>query len=177
MTGKSNRPTVVELADIDPDSGLELELRFPLSELFEEEDDLEPEGELEASLRLQITGDDVYVTGTASGSVKLQCGRCLESYSQRLGGKLAVPYLPEGGDGVEEDEEDVYIYQGDSIDLCGMLREQLLLTLPINQVCDEECKGLCPKCGIDLNKGDCDCPKKDVDDRLAVLAKLKGELN
>jgi uncharacterized protein len=71
----------------------------------------------------------------------------------------------------KEDLEECY-YSGDMIDLDEILREQIILALPMYPRCVEECRGLCPVCGVDLNKETCDCQRDEVDPRLAVLKTL-----
>jgi uncharacterized protein len=67
----------------------------------------------------------------------------------------------------------VAYYDHDQIDLGEMVREQLFLGVPMRRLCREDCKGLCPECGVNRNNERCDCvPKADVDPRLAELGKL-----
>jgi uncharacterized protein len=72
-------------------------------------------------------------------------------------------YLPGEAEAGEKkelhgEELDVCFYEGGELDLSGLLKEQVLLGLPMKTVCSEDCKGLCPKCGMDLNEGRCNCP-------------------
>src|ERR1044072_582574 len=90
-------------------------------------------------------------------------------------------YLPssEASEGAEtEDEEDdleTSYYRDDQIDLNELLREQFYLELPMKPLCTEDCKGLCPQCGTNLNTGTCDCSAGWNDPRLAPLRQLKKE--
>jgi len=63
-------------------------------------------------------------------------------------------------------------YEGDAVDLDELVREQILLALPSRRLCREECKGLCPTCGADLNAGRCACEQREVDPRWSALADL-----
>ena len=67
--------------------------------------------------------------------------------------------------------------ENDAFDLGDLARTAFILDMDTKTLCSEDCKGLCPRCGADLNQGPCSCKKKDVDPRLAVLAKLleKGD--
>ena len=58
------------------------------------------------------------------------------------------------------------------MDLSEIVINNILIGMPLKSLCRENCKGLCPKCGKDLNLGDCDCPKKEIDSRFAVLKEL-----
>ena len=71
-----------------------------------------------------------------------------------------------------EDNDDYLIIENDSVDIDTPLLEALVLNMPLTFLCHENCKGLCPKCGKDLNEGDCNCPKKEIDPRLEILKKL-----
>src|SRR3990172_8238519 len=82
---------------------------------------------------------------------------------------LNKEYLPK-----EKDEDiDFETYKGDEIDLGGYLRELIAMSLPIKVLCVQECKGLCPNCGVNLNLEECSCKDNWVDPRFAVLRNLK----
>ena len=76
-------------------------------------------------------------------------------------------------EGEEEDlRDDVYLVESDVVELDDILIPELILDMEMAVVCDEDCKGLCPKCGCNLNQGECGCVVKEVDPRLAVLQKF-----
>ncbi len=107
------------------------------------------------------------------------CSRCLErsknNMKSRLSGKLVKgkrdleKELKEENNEDQEGYEEVLYYENNTLNLDEYIREQILLTLPMKTVCAEDCKGLCSKCGIDLNKGECDCVHDDIDPRLEKL--------
>ena len=68
---------------------------------------------------------------------------------------------------------DLDYYTGESVDLESLLREQIILMMPLKPLCDENCKGLCPHCGANLNRETCTCSTDTVNSPFAVLAKLK----
>lgn len=74
---------------------------------------------------------------------------------------------------VGEVEEKYFIYDNDTLDITDIIRENILAVLPQKILCRDDCRGLCPKCGKNLNQGQCDCDLHEVDPRLAILAKLK----
>jgi uncharacterized protein len=74
---------------------------------------------------------------------------------------------------VEDDDLETSYYRDDEIDLNELLREQFYLALPMKPLCREECRGLCPQCGTNLNTGSCDCAPEWVDPRLAALKNVK----
>src|SRR5215213_1677197 len=80
---------------------------------------------------------------------------------------------------VELQAEDLILsaYEGDAVDLDELVREQILLALPSRHLCREDCKGLCQKCGANLNDAPCSCEQGEVDPRWAALADLKKDVN
>lgn len=75
-------------------------------------------------------------------------------------------------DSMIDEEDDSYVYEGDTIDLDRIANEALLLNLPSKLLCREDCRGLCPKCGKNLNEGDCDCSEDYSDSPFAKLLNL-----
>jgi uncharacterized protein len=133
------------------------------------------------SLRCRVDrGDDktVHVRGHLAARLGLECGRCLEPFPLAVEQELDLFYLPHREDAEEEDEVEladremvVTYYAGDRLDLGEMIREQLLLSVPMKRLCREACQGLCPQCGTNRNSAPCSCVP-DADPRLAVLARL-----
>jgi uncharacterized protein len=119
-------------------------------------------GGVEASLGMDRTGDLVSVRGQVRSSALLECVRCLRSFELPLAVDLIVVADRAGGRArLEEDlEADDYMmfHDGRQLDLREQVRETLLLELPITPHCREDCRGLCPRCGADLNQGPCGCP-------------------
>ena len=74
-----------------------------------------------------------------------------------------------------DDDVDFAPFEGDEIDLGELFREQILLAIPMTPLCREECKGLCPVCGADLNAGECSCERGEIDPRWSALADLKDK--
>ena len=136
-------------------------------------------GRLDATLE---KGDDqsVHVRGRLQTRLGLTCGRCLEPFPQVVDEELdlfSLPHRPnevEEEDAVELQDRDVVVsyYQGDRLDLGGIVREQVFLALPMKRVCVEGCKGLCPTCGSNLNRAQCGCTRQEADPRLAPLRQL-----
>ena len=96
------------------------------------------------------------------------CARCNKEFEFPLH-KHVIAYLTEESD--DEIETDCYTVCNDRIDLNEVIVSEILLDLNERILCNEDCAGLCPKCGLDLNTGTCDC-KEDIDPRLAKLAQL-----
>lgn len=98
------------------------------------------------------------------------CGRCGEAFGEDFGFSTERPVARK----LSDDESDEYIVADEDgfLDLDSLFGEELLLELPTKFLCSEACKGLCPKCGVNLNSGSCSCSHKEVDPRLAVLKAL-----
>ena len=121
------------------------------------------------------------LVGRVRTTLELPCGRCLEPFSWPVDAEFDLRYLPLGtntGDGEREiGEEDLTtaFYEHDEIDLGHLMAEQFYLSLPMKPLCEAGCKGLCPVCGTNLNRGICACEHRWVDPRLAALNALKRE--
>jgi uncharacterized protein len=76
---------------------------------------------------------------------------------------------------IEEDDLSTAFYENDEIDLGQLMREQFYLSVPMKPLCQDDCRGLCPVCGTNLNRGTCECKRDWADPRLAVLKNLKHE--
>jgi uncharacterized metal-binding protein YceD (DUF177 family) len=137
-----------------------------------------------ADLELYSEGEHVFATGTFKGHLLVACGRCVTEVRLDIDDRLRVTFLPKaempteeesgGEDGAEvnEDDLDVFPYEGDWVDLEPLFREEFVLAIPYAPLCREDCKGLCPQCGIDRNSATCTC-EKPIDPRLAALKGLK----
>ncbi len=125
-------------------------------------------------------GLDVFVEGALRGAVCGRCARCLGDYAFALEAPLALVLTPSAAAAARSGvlrEEDIGLayYEGDAIDLTPLVHEQALLALPTRPLCGEECPGLCPRCGANLNAGPCGCPAPVTGGRLAVLQTLLRE--
>ena len=124
------------------------------------------------------------IASTENGAVKIeanvaydyssQCDRCLEDINERVNKKFEHLLLLSEDDG----EDDLYIrVQSEEIDLYELLREDIILNLPMIHLCKPDCKGLCSQCGANLNYEKCSCNKDSVDPRLEILKTLLNNDN
>lgn len=131
-----------------------------------------------AKLRIEKVSSEVLAKGRVSTSIELQCSRCLKKFSKAVEANVNVVYHPleelkgEEKHEIKEDELDMGFYKGEELDVQEIVTEQIILSVPMKPLCSESCKGICPKCGTDLNVGTCACVTKEPDPRLAVLKKL-----
>ena len=133
------------------------------------------------SLALDIRKDKqtFHLTGRVQTTLELPCSRCLEPFSRPVDAVFDLRYQPHtantGADEREiaEDDLSTAFYENEEIDLGQMMREQFLLSLPMKPLCCEECRGLCPVCGTNLNRGACDCRRGWDDPRFDALRELR----
>lgn len=129
--------------------------------------------------RASRKGDEVRLRGQIRATVEAPCDRCLKPAAFDVDVKFDERYVP-AGEEVKEEETELHpdelalaVYEGETLDADELVREQLLLALPTRLLCREECRGLCPGCGADLNSEACGCARDEVDPRWAALAALK----
>jgi uncharacterized protein len=133
--------------------------------------------DLSVDVSYHRAGLDVFFDGAVRGAVEGRCARCLAPYRFPLDAPLAIVLTPKAAapprSGVLR-EEDIGLstYEGDEIDLTPLVHEQAILSLPTRPLCAEDCRGLCPRCGTNLNVATCDCPTGMGDGRLAALQTL-----
>ena len=119
------------------------------------------------------------LVGTTKTTLEVPCSRCLEPMIVPVDTQFDLRYQPHStnvGEGeleIEEDDLTTAFYQNDEIDLEQLMREQFYLALPMKPLCSADCKGLCPMCGTNLNRGTCDCRRDFEDPRLAALKGLR----
>ena len=125
---------------------------------------------------------DIRVLGELATSVESACARCLEPVTRKVERTFELLYRPLGIDAGREEisvtqaEAEIGYYQGEGIELKDVLGEQILLAAPMKVVCAEECKGLCPRCGQNLNQGACQCPEPLAEPRWEALKGLRDKL-
>jgi uncharacterized protein len=166
-----------------PETGKDLSLDLGaqwFGRWLEEDPDLEfSQAAITGSVNLARHGRDILVRGHLTGSLKLSCGRCLEEFVTPVAADFDLLLAPAPQTAGPEEKElspaelDLDFYTGEVVDLESILREQIILMLPLKPLCAETCQGLCPRCGANLNRGTCNCPAEKSSFPLAQLAKLK----
>jgi len=126
--------------------------------------------------------DDIRLVGDFSTQVETLCARCLTPVSIPVSGAFDLLYRPQGVDtrgeeaSISKAETEIGYYQGEGVQLEDVVKEQILLALPAKQVCNEDCKGLCPQCGRDLNVESCNCASSMPDPRWSPLEDIRKKL-
>jgi uncharacterized protein len=135
---------------------------------------------LQVRLRIVRTGTKYILDGEMRGGIKVRCDRCLEPYHFDLDSGFhlylqATPSVQKGETEVELLDEDMEVefISGDEVDLDAVVREQVFLSLPMKNVCSESCRGLCPTCGANWNRENCDCRKEPANPAFQKLKALK----
>lgn len=150
---------------------------LPADDLVWGEGDPRPAKGVHVTGRLSATGGgQYYFKGRMSGEVETECRRCLSDAQASVSEEIQVIFVESGATG--EDDPDVYPVddRARELDLRPAVREQWLLAVPGFALCREDCKGLCPSCGTDLNLGACNCTPAAKDLRWTALEQLKQKL-
>jgi uncharacterized protein len=156
-------------------------LESPGSSFSRVSEDVSSLGTVFLDLSIQNSGEEYFCQGTIHADAELECSRCLTSYKVTLETPVGFIVRSEEitsskkGDPVDNEE---YVYlQGSNLqaDLSGIIRQALLLAIPMKPECDESCKGLCPQCGTNLNTNRCTCDTKTIDPRWEGLNRLAGQ--
>jgi uncharacterized protein len=125
---------------------------------------------------------DIRIQGRLATRLELSCARCLEPIAQDVKREFDLLYRPQGADAgrdemsVTDAEAEISYYEGEGILLDDVVREQVLLAVPLKVTCREDCKGLCPHCGTNLNEGQCSCAVAPEEQRWAALKEIRGKL-
>jgi uncharacterized protein len=135
---------------------------------------------VEVDLEIHKLTDHVRVTGNIQAAIQIACHRCLEIYSlpleQQVDAFLVKTERKEASEDdveLEAEELEYEFFDGDVIDIDLLVAEQIFLALPLKALCAEECKGICPRCGANLNTEACNCPKNKKTSPFAGLSSVK----
>ena len=167
----------------------EMELRkirfdetFAPGELDFTEDEIRQAGPLHAQGTAELlanTDGEVRVRGNLDVQMEAECDRCLGRARFPLNTSFDLFYRPmsfiarEEEVGIDEGEAELGFYEGAGMELEDILHEQILLTMPMQRVCREDCQGICPACGKNRNETPCDCKPASSDSRWDALQGLK----
>ena len=174
-----------KVADIPPD-GINLNLQLTPEEVREEQtghgddDFLKVCSPLKGRLKIEPTGSQILVRGGIETMCRSECARCLEEFDQPAVEEIVIVFKPSGPEKDEEELEadslNIEYYSGEEMDLWPVIREHLVLGLPIKPLCREDCLGLCPGCGQNLNLDQCECRQEKGHPGLAALKNIRDKL-
>ena len=167
----------LDLMRLGREGSIRIETRIPSEDPLWQDGEVAFAGPVGVDLRATYAGSgEVVVRGTVDGDVRNECRRCLREVPGHISTELTLVFsgsYEEGG----EDDGDVRLYdeKAGDLDLSKAVREEVVLAIDPYVVCDPECKGLCARCGADLNTEPCTCPEKEPDPRWDALRALKEE--
>ncbi len=168
------KPLVLDTRELGRRPGSMREVRFPAPApegLGGELISVPTGAEIDLDLRLESVMEGVLVSGTATAPLTGECGRCLEPISDTLTVDLQELFVYAESDAQDDEASSM---EGDLLDLEPVLRDAVVLALPLNPVCDEDCAGLCVDCGERLDDLPADHTHDAVDPRWAALRDLTG---
>ncbi len=134
---------------------------------------------LQVHLTVAREYDHIRVNGRVETALRLNCARCLAEFQMEINSPFTIFYMRAAGLPLDEDvelaEEDMIsaTYEGDEIDFSTEISEQILLAIPFKPLCKEDCRGLCPSCGAELNVTECACGQNHVNLKFTALKNLK----
>lgn len=166
----------------------ELEVRKVQFDVAFAPGEIQYEDGLRQATALQVNGSaellantlgEIRIRGHMQVGMRSECDRCLEPADFPIDVDFDLFYRPVQRTDYEEDleidegETEVAFYEGEGVRLQDVLREHILLSMPMQRTCREECQGICPVCGQNRNTATCGCEIKPVDDRWAALKKVQ----
>jgi len=169
----------IEIEDLR-DEPLHVHHTYAVGELGFERQDAALAEPVAADFVLTHEDRDLHIDGSVDTALRCRCARCTSEFVRHVSAHFDLSYMPQPK-GRKENEEielkyeemDVAFYDGVRLDVDLMVAEQIELSLPMKFVCREECKGLCYRCGRDLNEGPCGCVAEGPDPRLSALLEFR----
>lgn len=136
---------------------------------------------LEVNAAADLLEGQIRVTGELQTKMEMVCARCLEPVIEEVHRDFDLFYqpllkgTPKEVERLKDDDTEIGFFEGEGLFLADVLKEQVLLSLPMKVICRSDCRGLCPHCGANLNQEQCRCERHSSDPRLAPLARLKQD--
>ena len=162
---------------------IRFDVKIPPGEIEYLDPKLRQAGELHAVGSVELMGNtlgEIRVKGHLDVPMETECDRCLETARFRIDAGFDLfyrpapaPHHPAEEVEIDEGEAEIAFYEGSGLLLNDILREYVLLSMPMQRVCSEACHGICPVCGQNRNLKDCGCEVKPVDDRWAALKRIQ----
>ena len=152
---------------------------YQVGELSIDDEETHLTGPAEVQGKIKRSGETVEVSGELRATIEVPCGRCLKSVAVPLTADFDEKFVPavswrsEEQHELTEDDLNLSVFDGEAVELDEVVREEILLAVPGHVLCSEDCRGLCPNCGIDRNLGSCQCESKEIDSRWQKLKDLR----
>jgi uncharacterized protein len=138
-------------------------------------------GPLTVTAAAELLEGQIRVAGELETKIEMVCARCLDAVIEDVHKDFDLFYQPlrkgvkPEEERLKDDDTEIGFFQGEGLFLADVLKEQVLLSLPMKVICQSDCRGLCPTCGANLNHEECRCETHATDPRLAPLARLKQD--
>ncbi len=131
--------------------------------------------DVKVEFELRNESGTIHATGEVETRLSLTCGRCLSDFHRRVRTTVSVEFVTDSSDHEEPFEEKIYLleFDGKKVNLAEPVRQDLVLHVPMQPLCREDCRGLCSVCGADLNEEDCGHDQKSIDPRLEALQDIE----
>ena len=136
---------------------------------------------LEVTATAELLDGQIRIAGELETKIEMVCARCLEAVIEEIHRDFDLFYQPlskvtrQEEERLKDDETEIGFFEGEGLFLADVLKEQVLLSLPMKVICQSDCRGLCPSCGANLNHEECRCETHSSNPRLAPLARLKQD--
>lgn len=155
---------------------------YEAGEINLEDEVVELVGQVQVTGTARRSSEIARVEGTVQGQVQIACSRCIQPVETKFETPFDVDFVTlETYEQASAEHEitgadfSLSVYDGERINLDEIVREQILLDLPVHQLCQENCAGLCEKCGANKNTDACSCENEEIDPRWAALKQLKDK--
>lgn len=155
--------------------------RYEPAEIDLDDETAQIVGQIEVMGNARRSSEIARLRGDLRGNLEVACSRCLQPIQFELNAPFEIDFVTLENYGSVNDETELNyadlslsVYDGEEINLDEIVREQVLLALPMQRLCQEHCAGLCPTCSINKNIGSCDCSRTGIDPRWNALKQLKS---
>lgn len=169
---------MIDIGRLERDSTLHVDAAVPADDPLWEDSGLAFEGPVDVNMTASLAGSGEYIVrGTVRGMLLQQCRRCLEEVRTTVDEQMTLVFSPPDELGSTEMDPETRIVDADAddIQLGEAIREELILETDRYVVCDVECEGLCPICGVNRNEEKCDCTLEEPDPRWDALRELETD--
>lgn len=164
----------IDLADIAGTPGARG--RYAVSERVDPTEEFSSVGPVVGLLEVENTGILLLLRGRLHARVRMRCVRCLTEFelpvAVEIEEEFASPETEPGIPTMDRDQPETSAMEDYILDVAELVRQELEVSVPMAPVCDPDCRGICPRCGKNLNEGPCSCPAEPADSRWAKLADL-----
>ena len=161
-----------------PDEGVDIHCIETAKSLGVSSPDMMLNGDVHIDAMVTRQGRVFFVDGTLRTSLQLTCGRCAGEFSYHVNTSFYCQEQPFSNSDLDKEaallkgDMDIEHYAGDEVELNNIFREQVILSTPMHPLCKRDCRGLCPKCGQNLNITNCECRDEEVQSPFSVIKKL-----